>query len=148
MGDSVQVFKAGILEIADIFVINKADREGADLLQKDLRVLMSLVDPEKDAWLPPICRTVATSGEGAAELVSQSDQHAQWLGTTESGRKRKLQIIEEHIVKLASELIYERVLKVGSGQLNKAVEQCFERKKDPYSVVEDLIAQAKINLGA
>ena len=78
MGDDVQSLKAGIMEIADIFVLNKSDREGADRLEKEVRAMQSLASQHGD-WIPPIVRTVASTGDGLVELAVAMNQFRQWL---------------------------------------------------------------------
>lgn len=139
MGDSVQAIKAGILEIADVFVVNKSDREGADMLQKDLRVLISLGEYGKGDWKPDIVRTVATKGEGASELAQFVAKHAEWLRTTDEGKNRKRKIIRETILKLAGDVIFERVSSDRGELLDTLVADCYDKKTDPYTAVEKLI---------
>src|SRR6266487_64599 len=91
MGDGIQAAKAGILEIADIFVVNKADRDGADQTVKDLRYMQSLGGrhSEPGAWRPPIVKTVASRGEGIDELLAAVDKHAGWLERSGEGDRRR-----------------------------------------------------------
>src|SRR5207248_10577680 len=85
MGDAIQAAKAGILEVGDVFVVNKADRDGADQAARDLRQMLSLGERRgPEDWQPPIVKTVAAKGEGADELVAALDRHRAWLA--ESGR--------------------------------------------------------------
>lgn len=139
MGDGVQTIKAGIIEIADLFVINKADRDGADLLQKDLRVLLSLGDYKESDWVPPIVRTVATTGEGNTDLVTQVEKHLDWLNTSGQGEIRRINNLRDKIVKLAMNLVAEKMLDDQRDKLEQVVKDCIARKIDPYSAVESLI---------
>jgi len=139
MGDSVQIIKAGILEIADVFVINKSDRDGADHLEKDLRILMSLSENDEESWKPTINRTVATSGEGTEKVVASVEEHKNWLTSSPKGHNRKLDIIRENIVKIASELLFQEAVIAREDKLKALVKQCFERKKDPYTAAKELI---------
>ena len=139
MGDSVQAFKAGILEIADAFVINKSDREGADILQKDLRILMSLGDYAPGDWQPPIVRSVATTGEGVGELADAIGKHLEWLRQSPAGKSRKIGTIRETIVKIATEVMIEKVMELDPVKLDQLVERCYLRELDPYSVVDELL---------
>lgn len=141
MGDGIQALKAGILEIGDVFVINKADRDGADLVQKDLRVLLSLAEKKPDLWTPPICRTVATTAEGVEDVLSSVKEHAKWLKKSLEGEKRKLRIIEDMILNLTSELIEERIFEDKAEMLDRKVLECFQKKIDPYRVVEELLTE-------
>ena len=100
LGDDIQAIKAGIMEIADIFVINKADREGVDRTVRDLQMMLGMT--EWQGWTPPILKTVATRGEGLEGLVEEADSHRQWL---ESGdelnqrRRDQLRLRVENILK-------------------------------------------------
>src|SRR4051812_16991622 len=81
-GDGIQAAKAGILEIGDVYVVNKADREGADQLRRDLRTMIALGDRSEGDWRPPIVKTVAHRGEGVEDLVAAIDEHFAWLATS------------------------------------------------------------------
>jgi len=140
MGDSVQIIKAGILEIADLFVINKADREGADLLHRDLRILLSLAEAGTDRWEPLITRTIATTGEGAGEVVDGVQSHSEWIRNSARGKEKRLGILEHNIIQLLTEVTLERTLSSKRDLLKKLVADCYERKVDPYSAVEQLLA--------
>jgi LAO/AO transport system kinase len=139
MGDSVQIIKAGILEIADLFVINKADRDGADLLHKDLRILLSLADHTPERWEPLITRTVATTGEGASDVVDGVQRHIAWVRNSAMGQKKRLEILEHNIVQLLTEVAVERALGPKRTLLKELVAQCYERKIDPFTAVEQLL---------
>ena len=90
LGDSVQSLKAVVLEIADLFAINKSDREGADLIHKDLKVLLSLDSKGAEEWEPKIYHTVATTGEGINELVDGMIEHKKWVGDSKPGTLKRL----------------------------------------------------------
>ena len=139
MGDTVQAIKAGILEIADAFVINKADRDGADLLQRDLRMLVSLSEPEEGAWEPPILRTIATKGEGVAELVQKSLEHKAWLDSSSRGEERKVAMVKDQIVNLAHDIIEERIHFERANELEESAVKCRARELDPFSAAKNLI---------
>jgi len=139
MGDGVQIIKAGILEIADVFVINKADREGADLLQRDLQVLLSLTEPVAAAWQPPIVRTVATTGAGSDDLIGHLAAHKLWLRETTAGAVRQRNIIKDSIMKLAAEIFLEEIISNKPEQLQRLIDLCFERKLDPLGAVQQLL---------
>src|SRR3954470_10866261 len=79
MGDGIQAAKAGILEIGDLFVVNKADRDGAEQVRRDLRNMIALADRPEDSWRPPIVLTVAQTGQGVGEVVEKMDEHRAWL---------------------------------------------------------------------
>jgi len=143
MGDSVQIFKAGIIEIADLFIINKADRDGADLLQKDLRVLLSLAEASPGGWDPVIARTVATSGEGAEETVDAVDRHAAWLRTSAAGQLRRREMVRHNLVRLTGEVLLDRALRGREEQIARLATECFERRTDPWTAVEELAKNVK-----
>lgn len=140
MGDSVQTIKAGILEIADLFVINKSDREGADLLQKDLRLMLSLTEYAADAWRPEILRTVATNGSGTAELITAIDTHTKWLQGSAQGLKRKQRVIENTILKLASDFTLDKITRERSSEFHLLVQDCLAKRNDPYTGVKKLLS--------
>ncbi|NHC23237.1 methylmalonyl Co-A mutase-associated GTPase MeaB [Nocardioides sp. IC4_145] len=89
MGDGIQAAKAGILEVGDVYVVNKADRDGADQVRRDLRSMIALADRPDDGWEPPIVKTVAQAGDGLAELVAEVDRHHAWLQQTGELRARR-----------------------------------------------------------
>jgi len=140
MGDSVQAMKAGVLEIADLFVINKADKDGVDLLHKDIRVLLSLVEYDEDAWRPDILHCVATENRGTAEVITNLNAHQEWLTSSETGKLRKKRILRERLLLLAQRYLYDRVLESQEERINLLVEDCYSRKRDPYSAVTELVA--------
>ena len=140
MGDSVQAIKAGILEIADAFVINKADRDGADVLQKDLRGLLSLADYQDEDWRPEILRSIATKGEGSDEIIEACRKHNAWLSSTGEGRKCRLRNMRETVLKLARELVEERAI-VGEAHFQKLIEECLNKTRDPFSVADELVKE-------
>lgn len=133
MGDAVQTFKAGIIEIADVFVINKADRDGADLVQRDLNLLLSLANYSEDSWKPPIQQTVATEGSGLNALLSDIQQHTDWLKLSSQGAERRKRIIKEAILRGAGEQLLARAIKSQGALLDDLVERCLQRKLDPIS---------------
>lgn len=142
MGDSVQAIKAGILEIADLFVINKADREGADQLQRDLRLLISLNTYAEEMWTPPIVRTVATTGEGRGELVAEAERHGGWLQQTSGGHARRRRLIRDAILKMASERVLEELLESRGNELERLAEACFDRSLSPGAAVDALLKRS------
>ena len=167
MGDEVQAIKAGILETADVFAVNKADRDGADGTMRDLELMIALgtetmvasgknrahvvhggakVDvipsgPEttEEHWTPPIAKCVATRGEGIAELVVALDRHKAWLDGTEAGRARRhLRLAEELRESLRETLIEAATHALGS-EIERAVSDVENKTIDPYTVTEQLL---------
>jgi GTPase len=143
LGDDIQAIKAGIMEIADVFVLNKADREGADRAFKDLALVLSLAD--ELAWPPPIVRTVASRSEGIDRLTNELERHLEWMRS--SGR---LAIRRRDQLRLRVETILQaRVLGAArdDGGLESEVERAFVDKVDPYRVAGGLfhdLAKAEI----
>ena len=102
MGDAIQAAKAGILEVADLFVVNKADKPDAQQVVRDLRNMIALADRAEGDWKPPIVSTVATSeSEGIQELVSRLNQHWSWLSDTGELKHRRLARAREELTALA-----------------------------------------------
>jgi LAO/AO transport system kinase len=142
MGDGIQAAKAGILEIADVYVVNKADRDGAEHTIRDLRQMMSLAESRSpDDWKPPIIKTIASRGEGNAELVEALDKHRQWLtetGTLETRRKAR---IADEIEAIAVTSLRQQIGDLhGGSQLAELAERVISGKTDPYAAADELIA--------
>jgi len=144
MGDDIQAIKAGIMEIGDIFVINKADKEGVYATEKELESLLSLASRD-DGWDPPIVKTVATENHGVAELSQAIERFSTaQLGARVSSERRRA-IARWRIVELLRESLLSRVLGTeGSvAMLNKLADEVATRQRDPYSAVEEIIQAAK-----
>jgi LAO/AO transport system ATPase len=143
MGDGIQAAKAGILEIADIFVVNKADRDGADQVARDLRYMQSLGGRHADAgaWRPPILKTVAAKGEGTDEVVAAIATHRAWmLAHGELARRRAARAAVE-IEAIALGQVRERFAAVhGSTALGAAAERVAAGQTDPYTAADELVA--------
>ncbi len=139
MGDSVQIIKAGLMEIADVFVINKADREGALALEKDLYTLLSLVEFAPDAWKPRIAQTTATTGSGVDKVVEATMLHRAWLETSSQGYARRLKVVSQTIVALASEWIAQETLRGSEHTVDSLARECIARTKTPIEAVEALV---------
>ena len=136
LGDDIQAIKAGILEIADVFVLNKADREGADRAHKDLATVLSLGDHAEGDWLPPIVRTVAARGEGVEELLDAIGRHRAWMdesGKLVERRRGQLRLRVESILK-------DRVLAAAREEagFEARVTRGFEAQEDPYRIADGL----------
>jgi len=141
-GDEIQAIKAGILEIADVFVVNKADRDGADQTVRDLRYMLSLGGRHSaaGAWRPEIVRTVATRGEGVDEVIAAVDKHAQWsAGSGELDRRRQARAAAEieAIAVAATRAEFRDVH--GSASLDALAADVVEGKTDPYSAAARLL---------
>src|SRR4051812_15405395 len=101
MGDANQAAKAGILEIGDVYVVNKADREGADQVRRDLRSMIALADREEDGWRPPIVQTVAQTGRGVDEVVARIEEHRGWMASSGELERRRVRRARDEIEAIA-----------------------------------------------
>jgi LAO/AO transport system kinase len=142
MGDGIQAAKAGILEVADVFVVNKADRDGADVAARDLRHMLSLGERRRpEDWQPPIIKTVASRGEGIDEVVDAVDRHREWLEA--SGRldaKRRIRAAEE-IETLAVTALRSRFDALHDGELLDGLAgRVVAGELDPYAAADELVA--------
>jgi LAO/AO transport system kinase len=140
MGDDIQAIKAGILEIADIFVVNKADRPGADQTAAELRMLLSLDEHRKEhAWKVPIVKTVAASSEGVPELADKLAAHLDYL--KQSGQltvRGEQQARSEMLALLHQALLAKIESTVGPDDWQRLVEEVVERQTDPYTAASEI----------
>jgi LAO/AO transport system kinase len=141
MGDSVQIIKAGLMEIADAFIINKADREGALTLEKDLFTLLSLVELAADDWKPRVVKTIATTGEGVSGVVEATRAHVAWLEASEKGHARRLRVVSQTIASMAAEWIAQRALAGREALIQTLARECIARTRTPLEAVEEVIRQ-------
>jgi LAO/AO transport system kinase len=141
LGDEIQAIKAGMMEIADIFVVNKADRENADKTVMDIQAMLQL-DNEKKAWTPPIIKTVALTGEGVPQLIEKIEEHWRYL---QKGalHKRSLEKAEAELVEAIKEKVTSSIIE--KLKLEKRFEEILrrivEREIDPASAAEKLLNQ-------
>ena len=140
MGDDIQAIKAGIMEIGDVFVINKADREGVYSTEKELEALLSL-SAREDGWLPPIVKTVATEGKGVEDLAAAIENYRKFHFKTDLGERRRVSIARWRILELLRERLVSRTLASDSASetLDRLADEVARREQDPYSAVEELI---------
>lgn len=139
LGDDIQAIKAGILEIGDVFVINKCDRDGADRLNVEIEMMLDLGEAQN--WRPPIERTIANKDQGVEDVVAALGDHRKYLEESglleerrrERARSEMLEMIHDRI----SRHIEENVSK--TGEFNGYVEDVFERKTDPFTVVDSIV---------
>ncbi len=140
MGDDIQAIKAGILEIADIFVVNKADRPGADQTAAELRMLLSL-DAQRNerAWRVPILKTSAATGEGVPELADKLAAHLASLKETGQLASRSGRQARSEMLALLHQALLERIAAtVSADEWNRLIEEVVEREKDPYTAAAEL----------
>jgi LAO/AO transport system kinase len=138
-GDSIQANKAGLFEVADLFVINKADRPGARETERDLQTMLDM-DPQMGAWRPPVLQTVASNGEGVAELWAAIEAHRAFLG--ESGgleqrrRKRAAAELREIVVRRIEERAEHAT---GGADFGRVLDSVVARDVDPYTAAEEIL---------
>jgi LAO/AO transport system kinase len=142
MGDDVQTIKAGIMEIADIFVINKADRDGAERVEREIRAMQTLAI-RKDSWTPPIVKTVATDGTGIEELVKTIQRYQAHLEQGDRARSRRIENWRERIAEMLRDALFQRVLSdyLSEGDAQRYAAEVAEHKRDPYSLVEEIVEE-------
>jgi GTPase len=143
MGDDIQAIKAGIMEIGDIFVINKADREGVYATEKEIEALLSL-STRSDAWLPPIVKTVATENKGLNDLAAAIETYRESHLKTEIGSDRRRSIAKWRILELLREQLVSRTLATDSAseRLDRLAGEVATRQRDPYSAVDEIIRES------
>jgi LAO/AO transport system kinase len=168
MGDEVQAIKAGIMESADVFVVNKADKDGADGTIRDIELMIALgseamiasgknrghtvhskaalvgraaIDEgaTEKTWTPPIVRCVSTEGKGIAELVAATERHRTWLETTERGKEQRRQRLAEELREGLREALIHEAMRALGPELDIAVEGVLKKEVDPYTATERLI---------
>jgi LAO/AO transport system kinase len=140
MGDDIQAIKAGIMEIGDVFVINKADRDGVLRTEKELEALLSLA-MRPDAWQPPIVKTVATENKGIEELASAIESYQEFQRTAEASAARRQSIARWRILELLRERLLARTLSADSAseRLDSLAAEVAHKRRDPYSAVEEIM---------
>jgi LAO/AO transport system kinase len=139
MGDDVQSIKAGIMEIADIFVINKSDREGAERVEREIRALQSLA-VRGDNWTPPIVKTVATDGTGIPELAAAIRDYQTHLQRENLLLKRNIQNWQARLVEMLRDAMLEKARdQLGDGEMAQYAAEVAEHKRDPYTLVEEIV---------
>ncbi|MBC7385072.1 MAG: methylmalonyl Co-A mutase-associated GTPase MeaB [Cryobacterium sp.] len=141
-GDSIQVMKAGLMEIADIFAVNKSDRPEADKLVKEIITMVGLNDHDEKSWMVPVKKTEATRGVGMVELLDSIGEHQAWLGKTGNRDEKGRRFLKEEVLDILVERL-ERSLdgafETRSGK--ELLEQLLRREIDPYSAADTLSGQ-------
>jgi LAO/AO transport system kinase len=145
MGDDVQSLKAGLMEIADIFVINKSDREGAAAFEAQLTAILQIV-PERDGWKPPVVRTVATEDQGVAQLARQIALFREHVTKSQDRQARELAYWKEWLLRLIETRLVDRVLgdPAASAAFEKLATEVAARTKDPYSAAQEILSRSRV----
>ncbi|GGU16373.1 methylmalonyl Co-A mutase-associated GTPase MeaB [Nocardioides albus] len=142
MGDGIQAAKAGILEIGDLYVVNKADREGASKVQRDLRGMLRLADRPAESWAPPVLAAVAQSGKGMAEVVAALDEHREWLRSSGTLDVRRTRRARAEVEAIAVETLRARWTTVGAADdLDALAAEVVKGVRDPYAAADTLLAE-------
>jgi LAO/AO transport system kinase len=142
MGDDVQTIKAGIMEIADIFVINKSDRDGADRVEREIRTLQSLA-VRHDNWTPPIIKTVASEGSGMKGLDTAISDYEAFLQKENRALKKSVEHWRERLVEMLRDTMLDKArTQMANGNLERMAEEVAAHKRDPYTLIEEIAAKA------
>jgi LAO/AO transport system kinase len=140
MGDDVQTIKAGIMEIADIFVINKSERDGAEHVEREIRALQSLA-MRSDRWTPPIVKTVASQGIGIEELADAISDYESHLQKENIGLRKSVENWQERLVEMLRDALLEKARgQMQDGTIARYAAEVAEHKRDPYTLVEEIAA--------
>ena len=142
MGDDIQAIKAGILEIGDLFTINKADREGVDRLNIEIQMMLEL-NPKSVAWKPPINRTIASDNQGVVQVVDSIEEHAAYMRESKELAVRRSERIKTEISAMINEQINRYIAKevINTSGFDNTVKQLQERETNPYAVVDELVSK-------
>ena len=140
MGDGIQAAKAGILEVGDVYVVNKADRDGADTVRRDLRTMLKLSERPADAWRPVVLKAVATTGEGVDKVVDTLLEHKQWLSSTGELAGRRATRARREVEAIAMEALRARWGTVDQeGLLGELGDRVATGRMDPYTAADKLL---------
>ena len=141
MGDGIQAAKAGILEVGDIYVVNKADRDGASTVTRDLRAMLALADRRPGQWEPPIVKTVASRGEGLDDVVAKIEERLVWMTGNGVLAERRRSRARDEIEAIAMTALRDRFAGLhGDARLDVLAAKVADGDADPYSAADELIA--------
>lgn len=142
MGDGIQAAKAGILEIGDVYVVNKADRDGAAAVRRDLRTMLALAQRPAGGWRPPVLLTSAWTGEGVPEVVRRLDAHLAWARSTGALRRRRMARARAEVEAIAVTSLRRRWAGVADrGALDGLAEEVVGGALDPYAAADRLLSR-------
>jgi LAO/AO transport system kinase len=143
LGDDIQGMKAGLMEIGDIFVLNKADRQGADRLEQELLAMLSMVMP-RDGWHPPVVRTVATENKGIDTLAGMIGKFQKHFEASGERQRKHVEHWKKRLLELLESRLLEKVLGGADGQslLEELASEVAQRKKDPFAAVKEILARS------
>lgn len=148
MGDDVQTFKAGVMEIADLFVINKSDRPGAERVEQEVTAMLSIT-PRLNDWQPPIVKTVATTGEGVPAVLSKLDEFKAFGEKENLKLKRLRERWRLRLLALLRQTLFEKFVteQIPDGEMEARLDELVNHRTDPYSVVDGLIEESGLAPG-
>jgi LAO/AO transport system kinase len=143
MGDDVQAFKAGVMEIADLYVLNKTDLPGAERVEQEVAAMLSLAS-RADGWRPPIVKVIATQGSGVGEVKQALEQFRSFQEQTAGKEKRRRGYWRSRLLELLRRNLFEKVARerLRDGSLEQWVDDLLQHRADPYSLVERIVAEA------
>jgi LAO/AO transport system kinase len=142
LGDGIQALKAGVLEVADVLVVNKADRPGVDETVRDLAFALSL-GGGRPGWKPPIVRTSSERGEGTEELIAAIAKHVDWSAGSGEADRRQLGAARAEVESLLRDGLLRRLREeIGRARVDDAVSAVARRERDPYSAVDELLQKS------
>lgn len=140
MGDDIQAIKAGILEIADVFVLNKCDREGADRTEREIKMMIELGGGRRDGWRPPIARTVAVRGEGIDDVLAHIDAHRAWMQAVGELERRRRWALEVAFWAEVDYRLGRRARALVGARMPEVIDDLVAGRSDPYSAAERAVA--------
>lgn len=142
LGDDIQAIKAGILEIGDLFTINKADREGVDRLNIEIEMMLEL-NPKSVAWRPPINRTIASDNEGVARVVDSIEEHAKYMRESKELEERRAARIKSEVFAMIDDRINRHIAKnvIETAEFEQTVVKLQSRETNPYAVVDEIVSK-------
>jgi LAO/AO transport system kinase len=141
MGDDVQTIKAGIMEIADIFVINKSDREGAERVEREIRALQSLA-VRSEGWTPPIVKTVASEGKGTEALAAAVADYEKYLQNENRALQKRAENWQARLIEMLRDAMLEKArAQLGDASMARLAAEVAEHKRDPYSLIEEIVGR-------
>jgi len=144
VGDGIQAAKAGILEIGDVYAVNKADREGADRTRRELRTMLTMAERGDGAWRPSVLQTVASTGQGIDELLAEVDRHAAWLRESGELAHRRTVRARREVEAIALASLRERWGRADAGaDLDALAERVVTGEVDPYAAADELLADGR-----
>jgi len=147
MGDDVQTIKAGIMEIADVFVINKSDRDGAERVEREIRAMQSLAT-RNDNWTPPIVKTVASAGEGIVELAAAISDYQDFLSKSGLAHRKLVDSWRERLLEMLRDAVMLQVVQQqGDEALQRYAAEIANHERDPYSLIEQIVGTSNEKAG-